>query len=118
MLSPTQTLAFTRAKAYLAATGLPYAIRMPDGSVEGILLIAPEKSKVQRPRVNNFAAETGYPSILEAMKPGQSHVFTCANNVKAEAMRSAISANACARWGKGNGITCVVDTMVEVLRVA
>lgn len=116
-MSPTQTIALTRAKAYLAAAGLPYAVRLPDGTVQGILLIAPEKSKVTRKRVNDFAGPTGYPAILANMIPGTSHVFHAESEFQAIGLRGVVSAAATKLWGKGNAISAVTGCEVEVLRV-
>lgn len=115
-MTPTQTIALTRAKAFLAATGLPYAIRLPDGSVEGILLLAPEKTP--RRRVNDYAGPTGYPDIMASMVPGHNHVFVTESELKAVGLRSVISAAGVRLWGKGNVITAVTGHEVEVLRVA
>lgn len=117
-MTPTQVVALTRAKAFLAASGLPYAIKLPDGSVEGILLLAPVKSGTVRKRVNDFAGPTQYPVILDAMAPGASHVFQADTPAMAEGLRATLSAAGCKRWGKGNVITCITGLDVEILRVA
>ena len=117
-MTPTQAVALTRAKAFLAACGLPYAIKLPDGTVEGILLLAPEKSGTTRKRVNDFAGPTQYPAILDAMAPGMSHVFKADSAKLAEGLRGTLSAAGVKRWGKGNVITAITALDVEILRVA
>lgn len=117
-MTPTQTVALTRAKAFLAACGLPYAIQLPDGSVEGILILAPQKSPLVRKRVNDFVGATQYPAILDAMPVGASHVFKAGSAKFAEGLRATISAAAGKRWGRGNVITAVTGMDVEILRVA
>ena len=117
-MTPTQTVALTRAKAFLAACGLPYAIQLPDGSVEGILILAPEKTAASRKRVNDYAGITQYPEILDAMPVGASHVFKASSVEFANGLRGTVSAAAGKRWGRGNVITAVTGTDVEILRVA
>ena len=117
-MTPTQTVALTRAKAFLAACGLPYAIQLPDGSVEGILLLAPAKTGITRKRVNDFAGATQYPAILDAMPVGASHVFKASSAAFAEGLRATVSAAGGKKWGRGNIITAVTGLDVEILRVA
>lgn len=117
-MTPTQAVALTRAKAFLAATGLPYAIKLPDGTIEGILVVAPEKKTITRKRINDFVGTTQYPEILDVLQPGASHVFTADNEVQAEKLRSTISSSGIYRWGRGNVITAVTGTHVEILRIA
>ena len=117
-MTPTQTVALTRAKAFLAACGLPYAIQLPDGSVEGILILAPQKTRKAKKRVNDFAGPTGYPDILDAMQPGDNHVFRVHDSAFALGLRNTISGGGSQRWGKGNVITAVTGLDVEILRVA
>lgn len=116
-MTPTQTVALTRAIAFLAATGLPYAIKMPDGTVHGILIVAPEKTKTARKRVNDYAGPTGYPEILATLAPGQSHTFEAESELMAPGLRGVISASGVRLWGKGNVITCITGRSVEILRV-
>lgn len=120
-MTPTQSVAYARAKVFLKACGLHYAVKMPDGTVEGVLLLAPDKpdkAPVTRKRTNDYAGPTGYPAILDTMQPGDCHVFNADTAAFAEGLRGTISAAGCKRWGNGNVITAITGRDVEVLRVA
>lgn len=116
-MTDTQTTALNRALLLLKAAGCEYAVRTAAGELLGTLPIAPPPKARRHARVNRFADETGYVAMLRAMAPGDVKSIELADPSRLEAFRSCVSAQASKFWGRGNSITSLTATAVEVLRV-
>ena len=129
-LTPTQQIAFDRALVLLRASGVTFAVRLPDGTEHGTpaafipapsVTPAPAKPKRKSPE-NNWVAETNYMAVLEAMAISDVRVFKLANPTRDRlgSFRGACSSRAFRLWGRDSAISTInhASGEVEIMRVA
>ena len=123
-LSPTQQAALSKALALLRASGCKYKVLTPDGAEFGELKLAPPEPPVaprkRRPSTHPHGAlKNYYWPMVKHMKPGEVVCIPPADFDPVR-LRSAITADLSAEWGKGTFITTVTkgdNANVEILRV-
>lgn len=103
-----KTIAVQRAVTLLTSAGAQFKVIF-DGAEYGELVAV---TKPTRTKHNSFAAL--YIDKLNAMQVGDALVWEHDNP---EGLRSAITASACGKWGKGSAISRVFENKVELLRV-
>lgn len=130
-MSATQIEALRRAKGFLAASGVKWAILKEDGTTEGPLEVRvlrtprrdpnkPLKATSRGPRatITNMNDKYGWRAPFEQLEPGQMMHITAENDADAKQLGRNFSAAASDRFGKDNFITSVSGLRAELLRVA
>jgi len=99
--------------------GCQYLIVTPEGERFGGLEAVEKKHTLRAPRKDYSAYDIS--ARIEAMVPGETIDFVPTGNgdgVSAENLRANVCSAACARFGRGNAQTTVVDNTVVLYRVA
>lgn len=119
-----QQVAVERAKVLLAAAKVDWAIRFPDGTVEGTLIVKPpaKQPKTDRTVKYRWDKDLGYIEKVRAMQPGDTLSWTIADGHAGEHFRGAVSGTCSRAHGPG---ACIVvskalddgSMTVECLRV-
>lgn len=105
-----------KAIQWLKASNLEFAVKMPDGTIEGTLQIAPEKPARTSRKVNDFNKENGYREQMKLMQPGDTLSWDMGE--RAYAFQKVVAAAGHTFFGHGNYMTELKDNKVTVLRVA
>lgn len=119
-MSDLRDEAIKRALILLNAGKARYKIIMEDGTEYGDLKLAPpeppEKTMKRNRVFRNGELKTHYSPYLDALNPGDLAQIPV-GDFPPESLRSAITAAACNRWGKGAAMSCIKDGSVELLRL-
>lgn len=116
-MSDLKTEAALRAVQWLKASGLQFAVIMPDGTKLGDLELAPVKEAKRRTRLHNWVEKTNYIETLNAMAVGDVFEWQVEPEL-GEAFQKCVSAQAGTRFGKGNYITQTKAGKVSIMRCA
>ena len=119
-MSDLRNEAVRRAVLLLNAGKAQYKIIAEDGTEYGELKLAPpeppEKTMKRNRVFRNGELKTHYSPYLEKLNPGDLAQIPV-GDFPPESLRSAITAAACNRWGKGAAMSCIRDGSVELLRL-
>lgn len=118
MSDDVRMIAAKRAIQLLTASGMEYAVRMPDGSLAGTLKIADPVTKKPKQVKNHFEKDYAYIKTLEAMEVNGSYKWTMPTKELAVSFQRSVCGTASRKWGNDSYITTVVDCTVEILRLA
>ena len=118
-MSDVRMEAARRAVLLLKASQLEFAVKMPDGTVEGTLKIAPEGAKrAGWKKIHNFQKDYHYIETVQALQPGENYVWDLGDNLdKANSFAKVVAAAGCRHIGKDKFISQRKDGKVEILRV-
>ena len=130
-MSATQIEALRRAKGFLAASGVKWAILKEDGTTEGPLDVRVRKhpprdpnkplkatSRGPRATITNMNDKYGWRQMFDVLQPSDVMVITAESEADAKQLGRNFSAAASDRFGKDNYITSVSGLRAELLRVA
>lgn len=116
-MSDLRNEAIKRAVLLLQASKAKFKVIAEDGTEYGDLAIAPPVSGIKRKRMfKSGELQAHYKPYLDKLEPGDLASIPILS-YPPESLRSAITAAACNRWGKGSAMSCVREDNVELLRI-
>jgi len=116
-MSDLRNEAIKRAVLLLQASKAKFKVITEEGAEYDDLVIAPPVTVVKRKRMfKTGELQAHYKPYLDKLEPGDLASIPILS-YPPESLRSAITAAACNRWGKGSAMSCIRDGNVELLRL-